>query len=239
VAPKLGSHTHTVHIEWLDRSFSAYCALQQPPTCAITEPSKATREKNAKAQVAAAAAVTAAKAKVAAAKITAATTATTAAAQALTHAIGIETAATATAAKAAKVAADGEASAAKANIHGLTRDTAFDVSISVRVATAPCSHINFLPHKSDMRDRILVRRAHLSSSSSLTPSLSLLRTDVSLAGQVPAECLGSQQKRFRHINSRRFLRCASCVWFASLDSVRQVYHRDRRHPLDKWLPRSV
>merc|ERR1719238_346009 len=31
VAPKLGDH---VRIEWLDRSFSSYCALQRPNTCA-------------------------------------------------------------------------------------------------------------------------------------------------------------------------------------------------------------
>ena len=160
VAPKLGSDTHPVQIEWLDRSFSSYCALQKPPTCAITGPSKLTREKNAKAQVTAAAAATTAKAKVAVAQaaVTIAATAaaaakaavsngigidqfntkaaiSTAAEQALKHAIQIERAATATAVKAAKVEADGEASAAKATIHGLNRDTAWNVSISV--STAP------------------------------------------------------------------------------------------------------
>ena len=167
VAPKLGSDTHTVHIEWLDRSFSSYCALQKPPTCAITGPSKLTREKNAKAQVTAAAAATTAKAKVAVAQtaVTIAATAaaaakaavsngigidqantkaaiSTAAEQALKHAIQIERVANATAVRAAKVKADGEASAAKATIHGLNRDTAWNVSI--RVSTAPLALLRAL-----------------------------------------------------------------------------------------------
>ena len=246
VAPKLGSHTHTVHIEWLDRSFSAYCALQQPPTCAITEPSKATREKNAKAQVAAAAAVTAAKAKVAAAQTTVATTTTAAAAAKAAYLMLVL-------ASKAKVAADSDASAAKANIHGLTRDTAWAVSMltcSYRTSgAAPClTTLVFFVFSHTSQTCVITNLFVgpvsvvvyvLSSSPSLTPSLSLLRTDVSLAGQVPAECLGSQQKRFRHINSRRFLRCASCVWFACLDSVRQAYYRDRGYHVDEWLPSAM